>query len=135
MKRRQKVIKSRIRALECHNPDSERIDFLKSSLDNLNASIKSRLLLNRLKEEEKAVAAIKKNPSYFYSYAKKFSRVKSKIGPLKDDQGYFVSDPKQMANMLQRQFCSVFSDPNAKSITEPSFPPAITSLEDIQVIL
>ena len=77
----------------------------------------------------------KKNPSYFYSYAKKFSRVKSKIGPLKDDQGYFVSDPKQMANMLQRQFCSVFSDPNAKSITEPSFPPAITSLEDIQVIL
>ena len=34
--------------------------------------------------EGKAVDAIKTNPRYFYSYSKKFSKVKSSVGPLLD---------------------------------------------------
>ena len=33
-------------------------------------------------EEGKAFEAIKRNPKFFYSYANKFSKVESKIGPL-----------------------------------------------------
>ena len=36
------------------------------------------------RDELKAVSAIKKNSKYFYSYAKKFSKVSTGIGPLLD---------------------------------------------------
>ena len=63
---------------------------LKSTLDNINWSIKSQLAMSRFRKEEKAVAAIKINSQYFYSFARKFSKVQSKIGPLKDATGQFV---------------------------------------------
>ena len=34
--------------------------------------------------EKKAIDSINHNPKYFYSYEKKFSKTKSKIGPLED---------------------------------------------------
>ena len=37
--------------------------------------------------EAKAVSNIKKNPKFFFDYAKKFSKIKSNIGPLVDDDG------------------------------------------------
>ena len=132
LKRKRKIIRSRLRALELHNPLSERIPFLKSSLDNVNSSIKSRLSLHRLKEEQKAVAAIKRNPTFFYNFVKKSAKVKCKIGPLKDKFGQYVSDSEQMANLLQKQYCSVFSDPNSVKKEDPTFSSAQTSLEDIQ---
>ena len=44
--------------------------------------------------EGKAVNSIKTNPKYFFTYAKKFSTVKSSIGPLLDSgsqRTYFLS--------------------------------------------
>ena len=37
-----------------------------------------------------------------------------------------------MADLLQKRFCSVFSDPNSNMKKEPEFPPVSESLEDIQ---
>ena len=74
-----------------------------------------------MSEEHAAVAEIKSNPRFFYSYAKKFSKVKSKIGPLKGKNGKYVSDSKEMADILQKQFCTFFSDPNSIAKRNPSF--------------
>lgn len=68
---------------------------------------------SRSYQENKAVQAIKKNRKYFYSYVKKMSKVKSKIGPLVDKNGVYTSNPLQMANILAEQFSSVFSKMNA----------------------
>ena len=61
--------------------------------------------------EQKAVDAIKTNSKYLFSYAKKFSKVVSGIGPLMDSAKTLVTSPTQMAEMLSTQYSSVFSEP------------------------
>ena len=46
-----------------------------------------------------------------FTYLKKFSKVKSNIGPLRNDDDELVSDPKDKAEMLSKQYASVFSTP------------------------
>ena len=61
--------------------------------------------------ENKAVDSIKRNSKYFFSYAKKFSSVKSGIGPFIDTAKDLVTNPIKMAKMLSEQYNSVFSSP------------------------
>ena len=61
--------------------------------------------------EKKAAKSIKSNPKYLFTYLKKFSKVKSIIGPLRNDDDELVSDPKDKAEMLSKQYASVFSTP------------------------
>ena len=71
--------------------------------------------------EKKAVDAIKTNAKYFYSYSKKFSKVKSNIGPLMDNSNNLESGPQKMAEILSEQYKSVFSEPmNTHPITHPN---------------
>ena len=42
---------------------------------------------------------LKENPRHFCSYAKRFSKLGSNIGPLKDKDGKFQQDPEEMANI------------------------------------
>ena len=48
--------------------------------------------------EQKAVDAIKTNSKYFFSYAKKFSKVVSGIGPLMDSANTLVTSQNQNQN-------------------------------------
>ena len=73
--------------------------------------------------EEQAAAKVKSNPKYFYSYAKKFSKKKSNISMLFDENNNIRSHPKEMADLLQNQFLSVFSDPSKTELDAASFPP------------
>ena len=61
--------------------------------------------------EDKAIKAISSNSKYFYSYVKKKSKVKTKIGPLLDELGKLTGDSKEMAEILSRQYTKVFSEP------------------------
>ena len=62
-------------------------------------------------DEQRAVENIKANPKFFFSYAKKFSKVKTTIGPLINSAKTLISAPKKMAEILSEQYCSVFSTP------------------------
>ena len=59
---------------------------------------------SRVDCEAKAVNAIKRNPKYFFSYARKFSSVKIGIGP-----ALLVTNFLRMAGMLSEQYKSVYS--------------------------
>ena len=61
--------------------------------------------------ENKAVNSIKRNSKYFFSYAKKFSSIKSGIGPFVDAAKDLVTNPFKMAKMLSEQYNSVYSTP------------------------
>ena len=67
---------------------------------------------------------MKTDPKFFFSYAKRFSKLKSNIGPLLDKEGKLHSDPQKMADMLQDQYTSVFSDPNCpqRKVPTPKVP-------------
>ena len=63
------------------------------------------------KKKKKAIAAISRNSKNFYSYAKKFSKIKTAIGPILDTANNLISCPAKMAEILKRQYDAVFSDP------------------------
>ena len=82
--------------------------------------------------ENKAVEAIKTNSKFFYSYAKKKSKVKSKIGPLLNNANKLVGNSKEMAEILSQQYTKVFStpiDPSTIVDNNPTLTPA--SISDI----
>ena len=56
------------------------------------------------KQEEKAIAAIKDIPKFFYKYAAKYSKTKSNIGPLIDEQGQSVHKANEIAEKLRLQY-------------------------------
>ena len=66
---------------------------------------------SRKYSEDKAVGAIKHNSKYFFSYARKFSSVKTSVGPLIDAVSNIVTCPMRMAEMLGNQYSKVFSEP------------------------
>ncbi len=67
--------------------------------------------------EEQAVSKVKTNPKYFYSYAKKFPKAKRSISMLFESDNNICHDPGRIANILQKQFTSVFSDPSATDLS------------------
>ena len=98
---------------------------LNDIIEKIKNSIKSQLEFN----EDKAVKSVSENPSYFFSYAKRFAKHPTNIGPLIDNKGNLQQHPKNMADMLQEQYSSVFSEPSGNS---PDQPQQVTSiLEDI----
>ena len=64
------------------------------------------------RKEQLAVKAIKTNPRFFYSYAKQFSVTKTSIGPLLNESNEFTNSSCEMANILSKQYSSVFSTPS-----------------------
>ena len=63
-----------------------------------------------------AVNKMKTNPEYFFSYSKKFSKKKRNISMLFDQHNQACVQPEEIANIPQRQFTSVFSDPSKTDI-------------------
>ena len=59
--------------------------------------------------ESFAVSATRSNPKFFYACAKNNTKVKTKIGPLMKNE-VIISDPKTIAQMLHKQYDSVYSN-------------------------
>ena len=68
-------------------------------------------------EESRAIGRIQNNPKYFFTFAKRFSRVKVGIGPLIDSAKQLISAPRKIAEILSEQYCSVFSPPRYDNIS------------------
>ena len=75
----------------------------------IHYSIRDAIVDENLFKEEQAVGKIKTNPKYFYSYAKRSSEQKQSISMLFDKDGNIHTKSKEIANILQDQFTSVFS--------------------------
>ena len=54
----------------------------------------------------------RKNSKHFYAYAKKFSKVRQGIGPLTGPNFESVNCPKKMADILSKQYASVWTSPS-----------------------
>ena len=95
-----------------------RVSSLKSKLHHLEDELKSHYDKRRDAKEYDAISKIKKNPKFFYSFAKKFSVCKSSIGPFLNSEEDIVDDNFQMAEMLKIQYEKSFSNPLASAIVE-----------------
>ena len=101
----------------------------------MRIEIKEAIVHHLEQGERRAVEKIKANPKYFFSYAKSFSKVRQNISSLLNGNQELATDRKELANILQQQFSSVYSDPNCPDVSAPTFtvPPVIRS--DTEVVL
>ena len=67
------------------------------------------------KKEKEALARIKKDPKYFYSYANRHAKIKNKIGPLINEKEETVKESFGMAEILRKQYESTFSQPREET--------------------
>ena len=70
--------------------------------------------------ENKAVEKIKTDPNFFYSFAKSVVKIKSTINMLIDSNQDITTDPQKMADLLQEQLSSVFSNPKLPLTPDPT---------------
>ena len=81
-------------------------------------------------EENRAVANIKTNSKFFYSYARKRAKTYVPVGPLADPNGNLVSAPASMAKILSNQYQQAFSTPSANLMyTGPAQGNAVEDLD------
>ena len=113
MRRRTKVNKK----LSTPVTPSQR-DKLTTELIDIERNLQKSYKAENSEMEHKAVDAIKKNSKYFFSYARKFSKVTVGIGPLIGAAANIISCPLKMAEMLVEQYCKVFSTPK-EPLREP----------------
>ena len=110
--RKRRKLKGRLNSLKSLNPDAPALKKLEQDLLLLAYELQVNIDKELSERELKAVECVKNNPKYFFSYAKRFSKLKSNIGPLRDtESGILHHDPQTMAEILQTQYSSVFSDP------------------------
>ena len=74
-------------------------------------------LKEKLNEESIAVAKIKRDPNYFFQYAKKNSICNRDIGPLLNPNTHFLTNDRlEMCSLLLHQFNSIFTFPKPQMI-------------------
>ena len=88
-------------------------------LETVELELRSKKEASRRKEEDEVIEQIKVNPMVFYSYARRKTVIRSKIGPLLVN-GQTISGEKEMADILSAQYEGVCSSPR-KDINSDSF--------------
>ena len=134
LRRKKAKLKMRLSAARCTH-DAKRITELETSLNLVCYDIRDAIDNHLDRREKRAVATIKENPKFFFSYARSFSKIKSSITLLHDKSGKIVTDRKGIADTLQEQFCSVFSDPNCQDKVPPNFPVPDVKSPDTEVLV
>ena len=106
MRRRRRIIQQRTTATGC-----ARREALNRRLIEIEKNLQLSYRQQADFEEDKAVQNIRRNPKFFYSYAKKFSKLKVGIGPLLNATKSLITCSQKMSEMLADQYSSVFSQP------------------------
>ena len=84
---------------------------LEKQKSEIEDKIKYSIETEDMRKEAEILEKIKLNPKAFYSYAQRKRKVKCKVGPLIDQNGNLQSDHKTMADILQKQYTKMFSEP------------------------
>ena len=118
--RKRKRINSRINMLKYVLPgeSKKKIEKLENKKLSIEQEIKDLVEVELLKRELNAIVQMKKNPKYFYNYVKKSQRDESRIGPIQDDKGTMNTDPKVKADLFQKQYTKVFSNPKKSNLAD-----------------
>ena len=98
---------------------AKRKDFIERSIESIDQELLSSLKNQRINEEARAIENIKTKPKHFFTFAKKYIKTKSTIGPFKINNK-IITDLLNISRKLSEQYSSSFSIPNPNfSIGDP----------------
>ena len=87
------------------------IEKINNKISSLQDRKKNHLFTEKLNEERQAIRKIKTDPKFFFKYSKRFQKLPYSPNILINSDNEVISDPKTIADELQKQFQSVFSQP------------------------
>ena len=94
-------------------PDSIRAVRISIEILEIEQRLKASLEAENLTEETKAIERISTNKKAFFSYANKYQKVKSGIGPLKVNN-QLITSPANICECISTQFLSAYSTPDPR---------------------
>ena len=106
--RKRSKLRQKIEMSTNHQTKENVLNQMKEIENNLNISIN----IERNLREMRVIAAIKNNPKYFYKFVKINSKISAGIGPIQDEEGNFEPSNKNMSELLNEQYNSIFSTPD-----------------------
>ena len=118
LRRKKNRLKARATALDAIGLTSESSK-AHDEIGAITYEMRDVILAAITRRETYAISKIKSNPKYFYSYIKSFDKCKESLNMLYDRNGRITTDSKQMADTLQSQFSSVYSNPDSPNIKQP----------------
>ena len=118
LKRKRRKLNRKINAIRSKNPASKKLPKLIQEVNAVCYEIQDAIMKHLDHVESRAVENIKVNPRYFYSFAKRRSKTKSTVAPLKDESGQLTNDGTQKSILLSQQYFKAFSDPLKASLPE-----------------
>ena len=130
-----KKIRKYKRRISSSNCSKESRDIAMNKINQLLEEKKQSFLDERLSIESRAVEKIKVNSKHFFKYANSFKKTLSTPNILQDSEGNLVLDNKDIADLLQKQFESVFSKHEDQQGTHNllSKPNIIFPLSDLEI--
>ena len=87
---------------------------MEEELETIESELDEEYRTKKTKDESIAIKKIKKDPKYFYNYAKKSSKSPNQIGPFLEKDGTIVADSFEKAEKLRKQYKSVYSNPDER---------------------
>ena len=112
--RKKKTISNKMKRTRCRDALLK----LTNDLQNVEAKISENIEAARFAEEGIAIGKIKEDPSFFYRYAKKFSKKQDTIGPLVKPDKSTTSNKAEMAELLASQYSSVFGEDEGDQVED-----------------
>ena len=98
---------------------ADRKHSIEKSIEDIDHKLLNSLKNDRIDEEARAIENIRTNPKHFFTYAKKYIKTKSSIGPFKIEDK-FIADLVDISQKLSEQYSSSFSTPNPNfSVGDP----------------
>ena len=96
MHRKKKKLKANLKKLNLTNNRKENIE---NSISNIDANLLLSHRNERMREEMCAISNIKVNPKHFFTYAKRYAKTKSGIGPFKINED-LITVPNEISEAL-----------------------------------
>ena len=105
----------------------------KEDYKKVEKELKKKIRNGKSALERKVAKNAKQNPRLFYSYLKGERGNRQRVGPLKDENGQLIVDPKHQAEVLNEYFASVFTSYEGSELpTKEAMEMKEGNLEDIR---
>lgn len=102
-----RVIRKKGKLWKTYKDSKDYLDYLKYK--RLERETKQEISKAKKDFEKNLTRDLKKNPKKFYAYIRSKTRTRDRVGPLKGNDGVIRDNDKDMCNILNNYFCSVFT--------------------------
>ena len=98
--------------------DQNELQRIRSLISEIEVQLKKAYEEAVIMGEVQAISNIENNPKFFFTYIQSYYVTQSKIGCLENEQGLMVDDEVDKAELIQKQYDSVYTTPQQDAIIE-----------------